>query len=147
MGLNYKSMKRNIIKFISGVLPRLIALLLVAAIGLVGCTTDPGGLTGNYTEDTQAVVKSLRYAVQLPADAADRPTAQADARSKINAFAARYHLNTESTSLYSYTTLRTALNALATYYNGSSRRSVPEKVRDRVLVELDRVDAALAQGR
>jgi photosystem II Psb27 protein len=104
-------------------------------------------LTGNYTEDTLAVVKSLRYTVQLPADAADRAEAQADARAKISAFAARYHLNTESASLYSYATMRTALNALASYYNGTTRRSVPEKVRDRVLVELDRVEAALAQGR
>ncbi len=140
-------MKRNIAKFLTGLLPRLISLLLVASIALVGCSADPGGLTGNYAEDTLAVVKSLRYTVQLPKDAPDRPTAQADARSKISAFAARYHANTESSTLYSYTTLRTALNALASYYNGSTRRGVPEKVRDRVLVELDRVEAALAQGR
>jgi photosystem II Psb27 protein len=140
-------MKRKIANFFTGLLPRLISLLLVASIALVGCGTDPGGLTGNYPEDTLAVVKSLRYTVQLPMDAPDRMAAQADARSKINSFAARYHLNTESTTLYSYTTLRTALNALASYYNGTTRRSVPEKVRDRVLVELDRVEAALAQGR
>jgi photosystem II Psb27 protein len=140
-------MKRNIANFLTGLLPRLISLLLVAAIALVGCSADPGGLTGNYIEDTQAVVKSLRYTVNLPKDAPERPAAQAEARAKIGAYAARYHLNTESTTLSSYTTLRTALNALASYYNGSTRRGVPEKVRDRVLVELDRVEAALAQGR
>jgi photosystem II Psb27 protein len=140
-------MKKSIANFVSRLLPRFLALLLVAAIGLVGCAADPGGLTGNYTDDTLVVVKSLRYAVQLPTDAADRAEAQADARTKINAFAARYHLNTESANLYSYTTMRTALNALASYYNGTTRRSVPEKVRDRVLVEFERVEAALAQGR
>jgi photosystem II Psb27 protein len=147
METNDIRMKKNIARFLTGLLPRLISLILVAAIALVGCSADPGGLTGNYTEDTLAVVKSLRYTVQLPMDAPDRPAAQAEARTKINSFAARYHLNTESTTLYSYTTLRTALNALASYYNGTTRRGVPEKVRDRVLVELDRVEAALAQGR
>jgi hypothetical protein len=61
----------------------------------------PGGLTGNYIEDTQAVVKSLRYTVNLPKDAPERPAAQAEARAKIGAYAARYHLNTESTTLSS----------------------------------------------
>jgi photosystem II Psb27 protein len=48
--------------------------------------------------------------------------------------------------LRSYTTLRTALNNLGSYYTRSTKRVVPQKVRDRVLVELDRVEQALAQG-
>jgi photosystem II Psb27 protein len=105
-----------------------------------------GGLTGNYPEDTAAVVKSLRYAVSLPKNATDKNTAQLDAKYKINAFASRYRRDGDKLRLTSFTTLRTALNSLASYYNSTAKRKVPEKVRDRVLIELDRVELALAQG-
>jgi photosystem II Psb27 protein len=105
-----------------------------------------GGLTGNYNSDTTAVVKSLRYAVTLPKDAPDKNIAQQDAKYKINAFAARYRRDGDKLRLSSFTTLRTALNSLASYYNSTAKRKVPDKVRDRVLIELDRVELALAQG-
>jgi len=105
------------------------------------------GLTGNYVEDTNAVIKSLRYAVNLPADAPDRASAESDAHYKINAYAARYRINSDKSSLYSYTTMRTVLNTLAGYYNGNSRKSVPPKTKERVLLELERAENALNQGR
>jgi photosystem II Psb27 protein len=105
-----------------------------------------GGLTGNYGSDTTAVVKSLRYAVTLPKDAPDKNIAQQDAKYKINAFASRYRRDGDKLRLTSFTTLRTALNSLASYYNSTAKRKVPDKVRDRVLIELERVELALAQG-
>ncbi len=105
------------------------------------------GITGNYVEDTQILVKSLRYSVGLDPNDPEKANAQADARFKINSYASRYRRDSEKLGLTSFTTLRTALNALASYYNGTTKRSVPPKVRDRVIMELDRVDQALAQGR
>lgn len=105
------------------------------------------GITGNYVEDTKAVVNSLRYAIELDPKDPNKTAAQTDARFKINSYASRYRRDTEKLGLTSFTTLRTALNALASYYNGTTKRSVPPKVRDRVILELDRVDQALAQGR
>jgi len=105
------------------------------------------GMTGNYVEDTQAVVNSLRFAVGLDPKDPKKTEAQADARFKINSYASRYRRDSEKLGLTSFTTLRTALNALASYYNGTTKRSVPPKIRDRVILELDRVDQALAQGR
>jgi photosystem II Psb27 protein len=105
------------------------------------------GLTGNYVDDTNAVINSLRYAVNLDKTASDRAKAEADAHYKINAYAARYRINSDKGNLYSYTTMRTVLNTLAAYYNGSTRKTVPAKTKERVLLELDRVESALAQGR
>jgi photosystem II Psb27 protein len=105
------------------------------------------GMTGNYVEDTKLLVTSLRTAVTLPPDSKEKAAVQSDARYKINAYSSRYRADAEKNGLYSFTTLRTALNAVASYYNGSSRRSVPQKVRDRVMLELDRVDTALSEGR
>lgn len=140
-------MKKYLAQVFNSFLTRFVCIALVATIGLVGCGSDLGGLTGNYVSDTQAVIQSLRYAIGLSASDTNRKTAQADARSKINAFASRYRRDPDKLSLASFTTLRTALNALASYYNGTTKRAVPEKVRDRVLIELERVEAALAQGR
>jgi photosystem II Psb27 protein len=153
--------------FFSMLVQRMVALILVAVIIFLGSNAEAAligsgkkvttnkeilekanaGITGNYMEDTKAVVDSLRLAVSLDPKDPKKSEAQTDARFKINSYASRYRRDSEKLGLTSFTTLRTALNALASYYNGTTKRSVPPKVRDRVILELDRVDQALAQGR
>ncbi len=105
------------------------------------------GLTGNYMTDTADTLKTLREAISLAEDAENRTAVKTSARYKINAYVSRYRADREKSGLYSYTTMSTALNTLAGYYNGSNKRAVPTKVRDRLLQEFDRAEAALAQGR
>ena len=63
---------------------RVVCLMLVASLFLVGCSSDNAGtgLSGNYREDTIAVIDSLRTAVDLPDDSPDKAAAQADAKGK-----------------------------------------------------------------
>jgi photosystem II Psb27 protein len=105
------------------------------------------GLTGNFEKDTLMVIGALRDTLALADGDAQKPAAVTDARYKISAYASRYRADPEKSGLYSYTTMRTALNSLASYYNSTARRSVPDKVRDRVLVELQRAETAIGQGR
>jgi photosystem II Psb27 protein len=105
------------------------------------------GLTGNYTTDTTDTLKTLREAINLAEDDENRAAVKTSARYKINAYVSRYRADREKSGLYSYTTMLTALNTLAGYYNGSNKRAVPAKVRDRLLQEFDRAEAAIAQGR
>ncbi len=105
------------------------------------------GLTGNYSADTTDTIATLRAAVNLPENAENRAAVKTSARYKINAYVSRYRADREKSGLYSYTTMLTALNTLAGYYNGSTKKAVPEKVRARLLQEFDRAEAALAQGR
>ncbi len=160
-------MKKNLAQFFHALPHRLLAVFLAGVITFVGASAnaallnlgtpkmtnkeilllESGGLTGNYPEDTKAVVNSLRYAVGLDPKDPNKTAAQTDARYKINAFASRYRRDQDKLGLVSFTTLRTALNALASYYNGTTKRSVPPKIRDRVLLELDRTELALDQGR
>ena len=105
------------------------------------------GLTGNYVADTTDTIKTLREAIDLPEDAENRAAIKMSARYKINAYVSRYRADRDKSGLYSYTTMLTALNTLAGYYNGSIKRAVPAKVRDRLLQEFDRAEAALTQGR
>lgn len=101
-----------------------------------------GGMTGNYEEDVKRLVASLRTALDQ-----ETKEAQTDAKYKINAFAARYR-RPPYEGLESFTTLRTALNTLASYYNNTTARraSLPQKVKERVFMELDRAERALAEG-
>lgn len=124
---------------------RLLALVLVAAIALMGCSTS-GSLTGDYRQDTLDVINILRTAVELPEDSPNKAELQAEARQKINDFAARYQRNNSLTSLSSFTTMRTALNSLAGHYSSYPNRPVPKKLKQRLEQEFKQVEMALARG-
>ncbi|GET44238.1 photosystem II protein Psb27 [Microseira wollei] len=127
-------------------LSRLLALVLVVAIGLVGCSNNPSGLTGNYSQDTLAVVNTLRTAIELPNDAPDKAAVQAEARQKINDFFARYRRDSSLKTLRSFTTMQTALNGLAAHYSSYPNRPIPEKLKQRLKLEFNQVESAIRQG-
>jgi len=128
-------------------LTKLFAVLLVAVIGLTGCSAGTSGqLTGNYQEDTLALVNSLRTAIELPDDDPSKAEAQADAKMLINDFASRYRRDPKVENLSSFTTMRTALNAIAGHYSSYPNRPLPDKLKTRVEQELKQVEAALRRG-
>jgi photosystem II Psb27 protein len=126
-------------------LSRLLALVLVVAIGLVGCSS-PSGLTGNYKEDTLTVINTMKAAIDFPQDDPARIPAQNAARQMINDFASRYRRDTSLTKLSSFTTMRTALNSLAGHYSSYPNRPVPQKLKDRVAQEFQQVEISLKRG-
>ncbi|MGF1492204.1 MAG: photosystem II protein Psb27 [Microcoleaceae cyanobacterium] len=125
---------------------RLLALVFVCVIALVGCTASPSGISGNYPEDTLAVVSSLRTAIELPDNTAEKSAAQAEARQMINEFIARYRRDNSISSLKSFTTMSTALNALAGHYSSYPNRPLPEKLKKRVEDEFKQVELAVKRG-
>jgi photosystem II Psb27 protein len=126
-------------------LSRLLSLVLVVMMGLVGCSSG-GTLTGNYRQDTLALVETLRTAIALPQDAPNRSAAQAEARNLMNDFASRYRREDSLTKLSSYTTMRTAVNGLAGYYSSYPNRPLPEKLKNRLEQEFAQVEASLKRG-
>ncbi|MFB2646453.1 photosystem II protein Psb27 [Raphidiopsis sp. BLCC-F218] len=125
---------------------RLLALILVITIGLIGCSGTPDSLTGDYRQDTLAVVKVMRQAVEVSPDDPNKAAIQAEARQKINDFSARYQRSSSVSSLNSFTTMRTALNALAGHYSSYPNRPLPQKLKDRLELEFNRVELALKRG-
>jgi photosystem II Psb27 protein len=125
---------------------RLLALVLVVAIGLIGCGGSPDGLTGDYRQDTLSLVNTIRQALEVSPDSPDKTAVQAEARQKINDFSARYQRNNSVSGLGSFTTIRTALNSLAGHYSSYPNRPVPEKLKNRLEKELQQVEAALKRG-
>lgn len=125
---------------------RLLVLVLVAVIGLIGCSGSPDGLSGDYRQDTLSVINTLRHALELPDNSPEKGAAQAQARQKINTFAARYQRDSSVTGLASFTTMRTALNSLAGHYSSYPNRPVPKKMKERLEMEFEQVEAALKRG-
>ena len=87
------------------------------------------GLTGNYADDTVAMIDSLREAIALPSDTPNKMQLQNEAKQRINDFASRYRRNTDISNLSSFATMRTALNALAGHYSSYPNRPVPQSCR------------------
>lgn len=125
---------------------RIIALVLVVAIGLMGCGANSSGLTGNYSQDTLAVLNNLQTAIELPDNAADKPETVALARKQINDYVSRYRRNDKTAGLRSFTTMQTALNALAGYYSSYGIRPLPEKLKKRLKQEFKQVEVAVQRG-
>ena len=127
-------------------LSRLLALVLVVAMSLMGCTSNPSGLSGNYREDTIAVLDNLRTAINLPDDASNKKEVVTLARRQISDYASRYRRDSKTSGLRSFTTMQTALNAIAGYYSSYGNRPVPEKLRKRLDQEFRQVEISLKRG-
>lgn len=129
------------------ILSRLMAIVLVVVLGTVGLVNAAwaDSLTGNYAQDTLAVVELLRTAIDLAPDAPDRTAIQTEAKQKINEFAARYRRGSVL-KLNSYTTMRTAINSLAGHYTSYPNRPVPEKMKKRLINEFRQVEASINRG-
>jgi photosystem II Psb27 protein len=134
----------------SGVVKQLravvIGLMLTLVVMLTGCSGSMGTLSGNYTQDTLNLVQTLRQAVALPEDDPHKAEFQTAAREQINDFAARYRRDGGISGLLSFTTMRTALNALAGHYSSYPGRPIPEKLKNRITEQLDQVELALKRG-
>lgn len=128
----------------------LFSLILVIAMSLVGApaiaAAAPVELTGDYRQDTLAVVDSLRTAIQLPDGTPEKGVAQTQARKLINDFASRYRRDSSVLKLPSFTTMRTALNSLAGHYSSYPNRPVPQKLKDRLEQEFKQVETAISRG-
>jgi len=69
---------------------RLLALVLVVVIGLTGCSnSSPGGLSGDYSQDTLAVLNTIKLALRCQKIHRIKHRLR-QKRVKINDFTARY---------------------------------------------------------
>lgn len=125
------------------ILSRVLALVLVFVVGLMGCSSVPAGMSGDYRQDSLALIETLRGALELPDDSPDKTFAQAEAKQKINDFISRYRRDNSLLKLGSFTTMRTALNSLAGHYTSYPNRPVPQKLKNRLELEFKQVEAAL----
>lgn len=129
-------------------LTRFIALILVAVVGLAGCANAgvSGQMSGDYRQDTLTVIESLRDAISVSDDDPEKGLVEENARALINDFTALYRRDNATANLSSFSTLRTALNALAGHYSSYPNRPIPDKLKNRLEQEFKQVEAALKRG-
>lgn len=132
---------------IKPLLSRALALVLVCAIGLMGCSAGTtNGLTGNYRQDTLTVVENLTTMLEMPSDAPDVLEQRQAARDQMNDYASRYRRDGRVSGLRSFTTMQTALNSLAGFYSSYGSRPLSDKLKTRLKQEFRQVEIALKRG-
>jgi len=124
----------------------MLALVLVLVIGLVGCTSSPTGLTGDYPKDTLTTIEHLTEAINLTRDAENSEEVIGFARQQINDYISRYRRDSKASGLRSFTTMQTALNSLAGFYSSYGNRPLPQKLKDRLTREFKQVELAVKRG-
>ena len=112
MELRSESIFKNLTKAISFVL----SLLIVFTIFISPSFAVKTSMTGDYTKDTISVVKTLQTAVDTPKDSPNKDEVRSEALILITDYISRYRNRGMVNKTQSFTTMQTALNAMAGHY-------------------------------
>jgi len=124
-----------------------VAACLGLCLMLTACSGDGAStLTGDYVEDTVAVVHTLQSTIAMAQDDDGRSEAESSATALINDYMSRYRPRPQVNGLSSFTTMQTALNSLAGHYKTYANRPLPETLRTRVDKELAKAEKAVVRG-
>ena len=92
-------------------------------------------MTGDYAKDTISVVKALQEAVETPKDSAVKDEVRDEALTLITDYISRYRNRGMVNKTQSFTTMQTALNAMAGHYKNFASRPLPDKLKERLTKE------------
>ena len=126
-----ESFFKNLTKAISYALSLIIGFTLFNGPSYAATTL----MTGNYTEDTISVVKTLQTAVDTPKDSPNRNEVKDEALILITDYISRYRNRGMINKTQSFTTMQTALNAMACHYKNFASRPLPDKLKERLTKE------------
>lgn len=116
-------------------------------VTLAGCSgADAHGLTGNYVDDTIAVISELRQAVEVAVEDPDYRQVERESRDLMNDYISRYRRNPRIKALGSFTTMQTAVNGLAGHYANFENRPIPENLRNRLQKEWKVAELSVVRG-
>ncbi|KGG12884.1 MULTISPECIES: photosystem II protein Psb27 [Prochlorococcus] len=133
----FHKLKAKLIKTVSAIC--LSLLLIFAPFGQVA-QAGKALMTGDFVQDTISVAENLKSTVDIPDDSADRSTAKDEALELITAYISRYRNRPQVNGTTSFTTMQTALNAMAGHYKTFKDRPIPEKLKARLNKELSRAE-------
>ncbi len=93
-------------------------------------------MSGDYLNDTLTVARSLQETVGIPDEDEGRIEADKEAVVLITDYISRYRNRSQVNSTMSFTTMQTALNALAGHVKTFPKRPIPQTLKDRLTKEL-----------
>tara|TARA_B100000029_G_C16906848_1_gene716231 strand:- start:56 stop:490 length:435 start_codon:yes stop_codon:yes gene_type:complete len=128
-------------RLMGGAVAICIALSLILAP--IGATAQASGalMSGDYVNDTVSVAHSLQETIAIPRDEEGREEAENEAVQLITAYISRYRNRSQVNKSLSYTTMQTALNAMAGHYKTFKNRPLPEQLKERLNKELAKAEA------
>ena len=112
-----------------------ISLLIVFALFNEPSLAVKTSMTGDYAQDTISVVKKLQTAVDTPKDSPNKDTIRDEALTLITDYISRYRNRGMVNKTQSFTTMQTALNAMAGHYKNFAARPLPDKLKERLTKE------------
>ena len=131
-----------------GLLTRLVKAAVSICIGLCVMLTPFGSIanatgalmSGDYISDTVSVIHDLQETIAMPPEAEGRPDSEDQAVQLITAYISRYRNRSKVNQSLSYTTMQTALNAMAGHYKTFKNRPLPEQLKDRLTEQLTKAE-------
>ena len=116
----------------------IFTLSFVTSITLLGypAFAAKSNMTGDYTKDTVSVVKTLKEVIDTPKDASNKEEVREEALSVITDYISRYRNRGMVNTTQSFTTMQTALNAMAGHYKNFATRPLPDNLKERLNKEL-----------
>ena len=117
---------------------QIFTLSFVTSITLLGypAFAAKSNMTGDYTKDTVSVVKTLKGVIDTPKDAPNKEEVREEALSVITDYISRYRNRGMVNTTQSFTTMQTALNAMAGHYKNFATRPLPDNLKERLNKEL-----------
>jgi len=128
----YFLQKNFVSRLISITLSLFICIILLASPTYAAKSS----MTGDYAKDTISVVKDLKNAIETPKDASNKEEVRNEALSLITDYISRYRNRGMVNKTQSFTTMQTALNAMAGHYKNFATRPLPDKLKERLNKEL-----------
>ncbi len=115
-----------------------LSILLFPLGGTVGASEPL--MSGDYISDTVSVAQSLQETIAIPEEAEGKSQAESESVQLITAYISRYRNRSQVNQSMSYTTMQTALNAMAGHYKTFSNRPLPEQLKARLNTELKKAE-------
>ena len=122
---------RTLTKAISFSISLIVVFTLFSSPSIAAKTA----MTGDYTKDTISVVKTLQTAVDTPKDSPNKDEVRSEALTLITDYISRYRNRGMVNKTQSFTTMQTALNAMAGHYKNFASRPLPDKLKERLTKE------------
>ena len=119
---------KNLTKAITFTLSLIFIFALFSSPSIAAKTS----MTGNYAKDTISVVKTLQTAIDTSKDAPNKEEVRSEALTLITDYISRYRNRGMVNKTQSFTTMQTALNAMAGHYKNFASRPLPDKLKERL---------------
>ena len=115
--------------------------LFVIFVPFVSVVEASGTLmSGDYISDTVSVIHDLQETIDMSPEAEGLSDSEDEAVQLITAYISRYRNRSNVNQSMSYTTMQTALNAMAGHYKTFKNRPLPDQLKNRLNEQLTKAE-------